>query len=704
MKNFIAAILLTGTVQLMAQIPAGYYDPAQGLSGDALKAALNSVIDGHIEYPYTSSSTDVWDILKEADRDPNNAENVLCIYSRFSIPAAPEYNNAQGWNREHVWAKSRGNFGTDRGAGTDAHHLRAADVSTNSARSNRAFAVSTKPYVDAGGTYNGATPSFTSTEAFTWMPPENVRGDVARMIFYMATRYEGASGEPDLELTEEILGNTDKTPFHGKLSDLLDWHEADPVDAAEQKRNEIVYGFQNNRNPFIDHPEYVGFIWGPATLPSFNSDPETLAVENSSYSYSITATGGQNSLTISATSKPDWLTFNDNGNGSATLSGTPSSSDVGGHSVALIVTDGIDSETQNFTITVSASTGGNVPSALIFSEYIEGASFNKAIEIANFTGATVNLAGYVIKKQTNGAGDWNTGLALSGSIITGDVYVIAHASAESSILSEADLATASTSMNFNGNDPLGLFKDDVLIDIIGTLGVGADFAKDVILVRNPDITEPKSTYSTEEWKVESKEDFSFLGKHTINVSAPNLAPSVSISSPTAGATFSVGDEVTISATASDSDGSISSIEFFVNGSSIGVDTSAPYSASFAIGDGSFSITTIATDDQSTSTTSSGLNIAGLIPLNVREIASFEEIRLYPNPLSIVDNLKIDYDKNEEVILKIIDMNGKEFLQAKKRFSIGENEIPIDLTPLKPGVYFVEMKSETSRSVKKFQIK
>jgi endonuclease I len=253
--------------QLAAQIPTGYYDLADGKSGDELKATLNDIISGHTEFPYTSSSTDTWDILKEADRDPNNANNVVGIYSNFSMDGEAEYAGGNGWNREHVWAKSRGDFGTSLGAGTDCHHLRACDISTNSARSNRNFDECDTPYVDGSGTHSGATGSFTCSDGFVWKPRPEVIGDIARAIFYMATRYEGESGDPDLELTEDLQDNGSKAPLHARLSVLLAWHIQDPVTDAERARNDIVYGYQNNRNPFVDHPEYVASIWGGDATP-----------------------------------------------------------------------------------------------------------------------------------------------------------------------------------------------------------------------------------------------------------------------------------------------------------------------------------------------------------------------------------------------------------------------------------------------------
>lgn len=242
------------------QIPPGYYDPAAGLTGPALKSTLNDIIQDHVEFPYTSSSTDVWDILKETDRDTLNPANVILLYSGWTVNAAQEYNGGSGWNREHVWAKSHGDFGTAIGVGTDAHAIRPCDISVNSARNNRWFAECSTPYVDS----DGPTGSYTSTTEWVWKPRDEVKGDVARMMFYMAVRYEGENGELDLELIDYIPSdNNSPLPLHAKLSDLYQWHLQDPVSDWERNRNDIIYySYQQNRNPFIDHPEYADEIWG----------------------------------------------------------------------------------------------------------------------------------------------------------------------------------------------------------------------------------------------------------------------------------------------------------------------------------------------------------------------------------------------------------------------------------------------------------
>lgn len=244
------------------QVPVDYYLTADNTADDDLKFELNQIIDNHTEFYYTSDGTDVWDILKETDKDPNDGDNVILIYSGISIFAAQEYNVGNGWTREHVWAKSRGDFGTALGPGTDVHALRPLDNTTNGIRSNRGFD-NCNNCSDVIDQWSNNTGSKLDNIDWSFEPRTEVKGDVARMIFYMAVRYEGYDSYPDLELSETILGISDNSPFHGVLSTLLDWHRNDPVDTWEENRNDIIYySYQNNRNPFIDHPELVEHLWG----------------------------------------------------------------------------------------------------------------------------------------------------------------------------------------------------------------------------------------------------------------------------------------------------------------------------------------------------------------------------------------------------------------------------------------------------------
>jgi len=259
--TFLACFFAMLCFSALSQAPAGYYTNADGKTGTELKTVLHNIIKGHTTFPYTAGTTDVWDILKETDRDPANPANVILFYTGWSVNAAQEFNNENGWNREHVRAKSHGPFDDGvRGPGTDCHHLRPTDISVNAARGNYYFDFADVIYIDP----SGPTTCKYNASRYVWEPRDAVKGDAARMIFYMAVRYEGDDGFPNLEVVDYIPTNY-ASPLFGDLSTLLEWNTSDPVDAFEMNRNNVVYGYQKNRNPFIDHPEYANKIWGFAT-------------------------------------------------------------------------------------------------------------------------------------------------------------------------------------------------------------------------------------------------------------------------------------------------------------------------------------------------------------------------------------------------------------------------------------------------------
>ncbi|MFC0628109.1 endonuclease [Kribbella deserti] len=224
-----------------------YYAGAAGKTGPALKAALHTIISSQTKLSYDQ----VWNALKATDQDPANTNNVILLYSGRSQSKTTNGGDANDWNREHVWAKSHGDFGTATGPGTDIHHLRPEDVTVNSVRGNKDF--------DNGGTTVAEAPG-SRTDADSFEPRAAVKGDVARMILYMAVRYEGNDGWPNLEPNDQVGNGT--APAMGKLSVLKAWHAGDPPDAFEKRRNQVIYDtYQRNRNPFIDHPEWVTAIW-----------------------------------------------------------------------------------------------------------------------------------------------------------------------------------------------------------------------------------------------------------------------------------------------------------------------------------------------------------------------------------------------------------------------------------------------------------
>ena len=254
---------------LQTNIPQSYYDQANNLSGDDLKEALHQIISNHVIFPYTSNSTDTWDILQESDQDPNENNNMILVYTGRSQDKGyrdgsgnySQYENGNGtqsnsWNREHIWPKSHGFPDEDDNAYSDVHNLKPCDRSVNSSRGTKDF--------DFGGNQHSEA-SDCLTDSDSWEPPDYVKGDISRILFYMVVRYDpGVDHENntfDLELVDYTTPNNTE-PILGKLSSLLDWHLSDPVDDFEINRNEIIFGFQENRNPFIDHPNLVNYLWG----------------------------------------------------------------------------------------------------------------------------------------------------------------------------------------------------------------------------------------------------------------------------------------------------------------------------------------------------------------------------------------------------------------------------------------------------------
>ncbi len=265
-----------------------YYASVSNGDAATLRSTLHAAIDDHTRYPYSSAETDTWDILEQADEDPGNASNVLTIYKNSS---EVKFGGGSGaYNREHTWPSSLGFPDQEDGQGpsypyTDCHHLRLANPTYNSDRGSRAFgtcnAACSERITDVNngqgggsGVYPGNSNWVTGADGGTgtWEAWGHRKGDVARSILYMDLRYEGGnhvSGfpEPNLEITDDtglIQGsgtNTTGTAYMGRLAVVLAWHAADPPDADEMARNEVVYGYQGNRNPFVDHPEWVSCLY-----------------------------------------------------------------------------------------------------------------------------------------------------------------------------------------------------------------------------------------------------------------------------------------------------------------------------------------------------------------------------------------------------------------------------------------------------------
>lgn len=254
MKKLLLFLLLPLFTISYAQPPAGYYNTASGLSGKALQAALHDIIDNHTVQSYNF----LWTAFKTTDVLPNG--KVWDMYSSctwtFTTNQCGNYSGeCDCYNREHSWPKSW--FGDKAPMNSDLFHLYPTDGYVNGKRSNYPFGeVSAATYTSSNGCKLGSN-TYPGYSGVVFEPIDEYKGDFARTYFYMSTRYYGEdSGWPGSAMTT----GSQLKPW--ALAMMKEWHQNDPVSAKEISRNNAVYGFQNNRNPFIDHPEYVAAIWG----------------------------------------------------------------------------------------------------------------------------------------------------------------------------------------------------------------------------------------------------------------------------------------------------------------------------------------------------------------------------------------------------------------------------------------------------------
>ncbi len=267
----------------------GYYARVNTSSPSQLRCSLHETIRNHTVYPYSGSTTNTWSILEIADEDPNNPGRILDVYrNRSYVKGSERAGTGTGttYNREHTWPNSlgfgstTGNKGLPNAPYTDTHMLYLSDTTWNADRGNKPYANCSaasgcgERTTEANDGFGGGSGVYPGNSNWVKGPDGNGgsfeawghrKGDIARAVLYMAIRYEGGAdangqGEPDLELTDDrskIVITSASPAYMGLLSTLLAWHQADPPDAGERARNEVIQSFQGNRNPFIDHPEWA---------------------------------------------------------------------------------------------------------------------------------------------------------------------------------------------------------------------------------------------------------------------------------------------------------------------------------------------------------------------------------------------------------------------------------------------------------------
>ncbi|MFT2090290.1 ExeM/NucH family extracellular endonuclease [Paraglaciecola sp. 2405UD69-4] len=423
---------------------SSYYATVQeevdaGSPTDIIKQLLSETISANTT---VLTYSQVWTALTATDEDPADSDNIILWYT--GTPRAKNLNGGDigDWNREHSWPSSHG-FG-DQGfeAYTDIHHLRPADVSVNSIRGNLDFDDSDSEVSAAPGNY---------VDGDSFEPRDEIKGDVARMMFYMDTRYEGADITPDLQVVDDFTDTSSEQI--GRLCRLWEWHLEDPVDASEMARNDAIYEYQGNRNPYIDHSEWAALFYTTDACSSSEDDSDDSSEDDSDSSSSL--------------------------------------------------------------------------DSVFISEYIEGSSNNKAIELYNSTGADIDLSAsnYQLGRFSNG-GTSATLISLEGTLEAGGVFVIANTSSAQDILDVAD--QTSGSLNHNGDDAYELYADGIVIDSFGQVGTdpGSEWGtaptdtQNNTLIRNANVYGGDTDSSDEfdpavEWTGLGQDVFTDLGSHTI---------------------------------------------------------------------------------------------------------------------------------------------------------------------------------------------
>lgn len=292
MKRKLSILALLVGVFLYAQVPMGYYDGTAGLTGYQLKSKLSEIISKNYK---DNGYSGLWETFKTSDLDKyyEKDETILDIYSEnpFSTDA---YNFKVGvdqcgaykkegdcYNREHIVPQSV--FSKKSPMRNDAHFVLPTDGEVNNRRGTLPFGeVSNAIYTSKNGSKIGTNTTL-GYAGQVFEPIDEFKGDIARTILYFATRYENQI--PSFSITEILDGTSTQSITKWQLDVLLKWHNQDPVSQRERDRNEAIYKRQNNRNPYIDNPEWANIVWNyTETMPIIDNvaptQPLNLVVGN----------------------------------------------------------------------------------------------------------------------------------------------------------------------------------------------------------------------------------------------------------------------------------------------------------------------------------------------------------------------------------------------------------------------------------------
>ncbi|WP_304344407.1 endonuclease [Chryseobacterium koreense] len=512
-----------------SQIPAGYYDGTSGLTGYALKTKLHDIISAkYINWHYGDLPNlyNQTDIDHFYDYDASNNTYLLDIYSNNPTgTTAYHYTNQQmigsanaeglGWNREHQMPQS--SFNSNYPMYSDLFFVIPTDARINQLRSNYPYGIGvTSPpsqvyytFTNGSKQAKNATPNSPYTGR-VYEPHNAFKGDIARTLLYYVVRYEGKlnsfnynNGTSPANDTCPLDGTEEKAYDDWYIAMLLQWHNQDPVSPREIERNNNVYAVQGNRNPFIDHPEWVNLIWNqtpstvaPQAIADLNvaqtsayfvklnwtplSDPSVLG-------YKIYQNGTYIGYSKGNSYFPDRLT-----------PGTPYNFTVKAYN-----NNYMESAESNLVSTTTLNTDIYAKDLMI-TKYLEGTADNKALEITNKTGHPVNLSNYRLSIQFYSGTNYYfpAPYELEGVVENNSTFVVLNPRSTFSCITnnEARFVTAAPQMTFDGSNYIELRYKSSTVDAVGTTGVN-NFSTlgNRSLYRNSSVNDPVTTFDTTQW-------------------------------------------------------------------------------------------------------------------------------------------------------------------------------------------------------------
>ena len=455
-KTLLIVGLLFSVANIFAQIPTGYYDGTAGLSGSALKTKLSSIISsGH----QTKSYDALDDEYPNSDKDSYYEKDgtVLDIYSenptetdpyvyQFGVKKCGNYKiEGDCYNKEHIFPQ--GYFNKASPMVSDIHHIVPTDGKVNGMRSNFPFGNvgSSVSYTSKNGSKLGTSNSV-NYSGKVFEPINEFKGDVARMIFYFATRYEAKLKDFD---ANDILTNTSFPGIQSwELEVLKQWHTQDPVSQREIDRNNAAYTYQGNRNPFIDHPEYVDLIWGTTTPDTeAPSTPTNLTVTGStSSSISLSWTASTDNIIVAAYDiYVDGTLKTSSTSNSATVTGLNPSTTYTFYIKAKDAAGNTSSQSNTVTGTTTENTGGN-----------DGGS-TTSCGTEDFEGVSGAVNTYKTVTWTNNGITWTATDSRSDQTINNKAITVRNGKLSSSPISGGiSSLTIKTQLKFSGTN--GSFK------------------------------------------------------------------------------------------------------------------------------------------------------------------------------------------------------------------------------------------------------